>query len=286
MKNTALILLMAASAAAVGAQAPAKPATAPAKSATTAKPAVKSATTGAKTAAPADKLPAGLAALKEPKSTLFSVALRYQDETVGTGAEAEPGKMAKFHYSIWTAGENGVKFDASHDHPGQPLKDKDGKPEMGEDGKPKLGEPLPVPMIVGQGRPLPGWDMGVEGMKVGGKRRVFIPWQLGLGAHEIPARDATHPAIAGKSDLILDLELVEVADAPAPLQRPASGPGMHAPMGAGAPHPMPGAPGAATTPVTPSVAPAPAPAPAPAAPAATPAPASAAPVTPAQPQSK
>jgi peptidylprolyl isomerase len=289
MKNTALIMLMAASAVAVGAQAPAKPATAPAKPVTTApaaKPAVKSTATGAKTAAPADKLPAGLIALKAPKSTLYSVSLRYQDEKVGDGAEAAAGKMAKFHYTLWTAGENGFKFDSSHDHPGQPAKDKDGKPVMGEDGKPKLGDPQPVPMIIGQGRPLPGWDMGAEGMKVGGKRRVFIPWQLGLGAHEIPARDATHPAIPGKSDLILDLELVDVSDAPAPPQRPGMGPGgMRPPMGGGAPRPMPGAPGTPATPAGAPAAPAATPAPAAApAPAATPAPA--APATPAQPQSK
>jgi peptidylprolyl isomerase len=296
MKNSILILLMAASAATVCAQAPATSATAPAKpataakSATAAKPAVKSAAAGAKTAAPADKLPAGVTALKEPKTTLFSVALRYQDEKVGDGAEAEQGKMAKFHYTVWTAGENGIKFDSSHDHPGQPLKDKDGKPVIGEDGKPKLGDPLPVPTIIGQGRPLAGWDMGAEGMKVGGKRRVFIPWQLGLGAHEVPARDATHPAIPAKSDLILDLELVEVADAPQPPQRPGMMPPNHppmgGPMGAGAPHPMPGAAGAPPAPATtatPVAAPAPA-APT-AAPAPVPAPAPAAPATPAQPQS-
>jgi len=289
MKDSVLILLMAASAATVCAQAPATSATAPAKpataakTATAAKSAVKSATTGAKTAAPADKLPAGVTALKEPKTTLFSVALRYQDEKVGDGAEAEQGKMAKFHYTVWTAGENGIRFDSSHDHPGQPLKDKDGKPVIGEDGKPKLGDPLPVPTIIGQGRPLAGWDMGAEGMKVGGKRRVFIPWQFGLGAHEVPARDAAHPAIPAKSDLILDLELVDVADAPPPPQRPGMMPPNHPPMGAGAPHPMPAAP---TTPAAAPApaAPAPATAPVPTAPAAAPAPS--APATPAQPQSK
>ncbi|MGD0940533.1 MAG: FKBP-type peptidyl-prolyl cis-trans isomerase [Terracidiphilus sp.] len=285
MKKTALLLLMAASAAAVSAQTPANPATAPQKPATTSKSstAAKPATTSAKTAAPADKLPAGLTALKIPKTTLYSMALRYQDEKVGDGAPAEPGKLLKFHYTLWTTGENGAKFDSSHDHPGQPVKDKDGKPVMGDDGKPKLGDPQPVPAIMGQGRPLPGWDMGVEGMKVGGKRRIFIPWQLGFGAREIPAHDATHPAVPPKTDLIVDLELVDVADAPQQ-QRPAMG-GMHpqmgAPMGA---HPMPGAPGAPPAPGATS-APHPA-APAPAAvpaPAATPAPA---PAAPAQPQSK
>jgi peptidylprolyl isomerase len=223
------------------------------------------------------------------KTTLFSVALRYQDAKVGDGAEAESGKMLKLHYSVWTAGENGIKFDSSYDHPGQPLKDKDGKPVMGEDGKPKLGDPQPIPMIMGQGRPLLGWDLGLEGMKVGGKRRIFVPWQLGFGAHEVPARDATHPSIPAKSDLIVDLDLIEVADAPPPQQRPGMMPPNHPPMGAGAPHPMPGAP---TTPAAPATTAAPAAAPAPAAvPAPAPAPAPAAapaptPATPAQPQSK
>jgi len=292
MKNFVLILLLAVATAAASAQTTAKPATPPAKSATAAKPAAKTAATGAKTAIPAEKLPAGVTAIAGPKATLYSIALRYQDEKVGDGAEALPGKMLKFHYTVWTAGENGVKLDSSYDHPGQPLKDKDGKPVMGEDGKPKLGDPLPVPVIMGQGRPLPGWDLGAEGMKAGGKRRIFIPWQLGFGAHEIPARDATHPAIPGKSDLIVDLDLVDVSEPPQPPQRPAMGPGMHPPMGAGAPHPMPGAPGTSAVPGATPAAPTPAPAataPAPAAAAPPPAPAPAVPsasTVPAQPQPK
>jgi peptidylprolyl isomerase len=295
MRKIALILLLAASTAAI-AQTPAKPATAPAaKPATAAKPAVKSAATSAKAAAPADKLPAGARVFKGEKKTLYAISVRYQDDTVGDGAAAEPGKALKFHFTLWTAGADGVKFDSSLDHPGQPQKDKDGKPVLGDDGKPKLGDPQPMSMIMGQGRPLPGWDMGAEGMKVGGKRRIFIPWQLGFGAHEIPASGTARPAVPGKTDLILDLELMDVADAPQPPQRPAMGAGMHPPMGGpmGA-HPMPGAPGtpaapgAATVPpatpapaAVPPVAPAPA---TPAAPAAAPAPA--APATPAQPQSK
>jgi peptidylprolyl isomerase len=294
MRNTVLILLLAASTAAASAQTPAKPATAPAKSATAAKPAAKSATTGAKTAAPADKLPAGVTALTGPKTNLYTVSLRYQDEKVGDGAAAVAGKMLKYNFTLWTAGENGVKLDSSDDHR-QPALDKDKKPIMDADGKPKLGDPQPAVMIMGLGRPFPGWDQGFTGLKAGGKRRVFIPWQLGLGDREIPSRDATHPAIPAKSDLILDVELVDVTDAPQPPQRPAMAPGMqHPPMGAG-PHPMPGAAGA---PAAPGAAPVPAAAPnaSPAsvvtpAPAAAPAPAptsapAAAPATPAQPQSK
>jgi peptidylprolyl isomerase len=292
MRITVLILLLAASTAAASAQTPAKPATAPAKSATAAKPVAKSAPASAKTATSADKLPAGVTALTGPKTTLYTVSLRYQDEKVGDGTAAEAGKMLKYNFTLWTAGENGAKLDSSDDHR-QPALDKDKKPIMDADGKPKLGDPQPAMMIMGQGRPFPGWDQGFAGMKKGGKRRVFIPWELGLGDREIPQRDATHPAIPAKSDLILDVELVDVTDAPQPPQRPAMAPGMqHPPMGAG-PHPMPGAAGAQPAPGAAPVAPAapnaapvatPAPAATPAAPA--PAPAPAAPATPAQPQSK
>ena len=132
-----------------------------------------------------------------------------------------------------------TKFDATDDHPGPPERDKDGKPVMGEDGKPKTGEPQPMPAVMGQGRPLPGWDMGVEGMKAGGIRRIFIPWQLGFGAHELPAHSATQPAVPAKSDLILQVELKEVSDAPQP-QRPGMMGGMHPPMSSHPP--MPGTP--------------------------------------------
>lgn len=282
MRNTALILLFAACTSAAIAQtpaspAPAKPATAAAKTTSAAKPAAKPAATSAKTVAPGEILPTGVAAIKGPKTTLFTVPLRYQDQKIGDGAEAVPGKLLKFHFTLWTAGTNGVKFDSSLDHPGAPLKDKDGKPVMGDDGKPKLADPQPISVIMGQGRPLPGWDMGCEGMKVGGTRRIFIPWQLGFGEHAIPAGPGSRPAVPAKSDLIVDVTLVDVAEAPAPPQRPAMGQGPHPPMGGPGAHPMPVAPPA---PAAPAAAPAPA---KPTAPAATPAPA---PATPTQPQSK
>ena len=275
MRNTALILLLAACAAAATAQTAAKPATAPAKSAT-AKPAAKPATTSAKAAGPADKLPAGVTALTAEKKTLYAVSLRYQDEVIGDGAKVETGKVAKCAFTLWTAGPDGVRVDSSDDHR-SPALDKDHKPVMDADGKPKMGDAQPAQFIVGQGRPFPGWDQGVNGMQVHGKRRIFVPWQLGLGDREIPKRDDKHPAVPAKSDLILDVELTEVSDAP-PQPHPGMMPPNHAPMG-GIPHPMPGAPG---TPGAPAAAPA---ATTPAAPAPTPAPA-ATPATPAQPQSK
>ena len=296
MKQTVLILLLAASAAAANAQTPAtaaKPAAKPATAQTTAKPATaaKPGVAAAKPATAGVKLPPGVPPARGIVKTAFS--LKYQDITVGTKADAAPNKLYKVHYTGWLAAD-GRKFDSSYDHPQQPVLDKDGKAVLDADGKPKT-ELLPFSFPQGNPRLISGWNLAFDGMKVGGKRRVFIPWQLGLGDREIPSRDATHPAIPAKSDLILDVELVDVTDAPQPPQRPAMAPGMqHPPMGAG-PHPMPGAAGA---PAAPGAAPVPAAAPnaSPAsvvtpAPAAAPAPAptsapAAAPATPAQPQSK
>ena len=67
----------------------------------------------------------------------------------------------------------------------------------------------------GRGRVIPGFDHGLEGMRVGGKRRMFIPWQMAYGTHALPDRP-DHPGIPAKSDLIFDVELVDVTDTPAP----------------------------------------------------------------------
>ena len=286
MKHAALILLLAASTIAASAQTPAKPATAGKPATTTAKPA---ATTAAKTAAAAQKLPPGVPVVKTVKKTLFS--LRYQEIKIGTGAEAEPSKIYKVLYT-GRFGVNGraddwKKFDSTDDHPRQPVLDKDGKPVMGEDGKPKQGPTQPISFPQGYGRAIPGFDQGFAGMKVGGQRRIFIPWQLAYGAKGRPGPDAAHPGIPAKSDLIFDVELVEVSDIVMPPGHPGMTPGMH-PMPGGSPHPpMPAAPAAPPKPPAPATTPnaAPAPAAAPAAPAATPA-APSAPATPPQPQAK
>jgi peptidylprolyl isomerase len=57
-------------------------------------------------------------------------------------------------------------------------------------------------------------------MKVGGKRRLFIPWQLAYGARGRPGPDATHPGIPAKADLIFDVELLDVTEPPVPQNRP------------------------------------------------------------------
>jgi peptidylprolyl isomerase len=178
------------------------------------------------------KYPAGVSPLPGLPKTAFS--LRYQDVKIGTGAEAVPMKMYKVKYTGWRA-VDGVIFDAWDKHP-QPVMGEDGKPVMGEDGKPKMGDPQPASFPVGMGRMIPGFDQGFNGMRVGGKRRLFIPWQLAYGTRAIPDHDADHPGIPAKSDLVFDVELVEMDDLP----MPPSHTGM--PGAAPAPAPRPGTP--------------------------------------------
>jgi peptidylprolyl isomerase len=233
MKSSALVLCLAAAVAA-HAQTAAKPA---AKSAATAHAAA-----GASTV----KYPPGVAPVPGVPKTAFS--LRYQDIKIGTGADAVPMKMYKVKYTGWRAAD-GVVFDSWDKHP-IPVTDKDGKPVTGDDGKPKMGPPEPASFPVGLGRMIPGFDQGFTGMKVGGKRRIFIPWQLGYGAREMPER-GDHPGIPAKSDLVFDVELVEMADLPTPAGHPplggASGMPGAAPHPAGAP-PTAGATGQPSTP--------------------------------------
>ncbi len=82
--------------------------------------------------------------------------LQYVDQTVGTGAAPRAGQTAVVHYTGWLA--DGKKFDSSRDH-GQPFE-----------------------FAVGQGNVIKGWDEGVATMKVGGKRKLIIPPDLGYGA--------------------------------------------------------------------------------------------------------
>ena len=267
MKHTVLILLLAASTVAASAQTPTKPV---AKAATTA--AKPSAAKFAPTAT-GIKLPPGVPAARGILKTAFS--LRYQDIKIGTGAEAEPNKLYKVHYTGWLASD-GRKFDSSYDHPRQPILDKDGKPVLDADGKPKQGEAQPITFPQGFGRVIPGWDQGFGGMKIGGKRRIFIPWQLAYGAKGRPTNDPKNPGIPAKSDLIFDVELIDVTDLPTQPNRPGMMPGMrpmpggHSMPGVPAKPAAPGAPSAPAQPATPGASAAPA---VPAAPAASTAPA-------------
>jgi FKBP-type peptidyl-prolyl cis-trans isomerase len=91
------------------------------------------------------------------KEVTTESGLKYVDLVVGTGRQAELGDTATVHYTGWL--ENGKQFDSSRDR----------------------GEPFSF--RVGAGRVIKGWDEGVQGMKVSGKRRLIIPPDLGYGAH-------------------------------------------------------------------------------------------------------
>ena len=162
-------------------------------------------TASATPAAPQEGVAAvgSMPAVTGPVKTLF--ALRYVDLKIGTGEPAEPRKFLTVHYTGWTT--DGKKFDSSFDH----------------DGK----EPLVFP--VGVRQVIIGWDTGFEGMRVGGKRRLIVPYQLAYGERGRP------PVIPAKADLIFDVELLAQNDAP-PQQQPASPPPSQ-PSAAPAPQP-------------------------------------------------
>jgi peptidylprolyl isomerase len=213
-----------------------------------AKPAETPGAKASPTAVSGVKLPPGVPAAHGALKTAFS--LRYQDIKIGAGADAQPNQVYKVLYTGWLA-DGGRKFDSSEDHR-QPVLDKDGKPETGPDGKPKLGDPQPITFPQGFARVIPGFDQGFAGMKVGGKRRIFIPWQLAYGAKGRPGPDPAHPGIPPKADLIFDVQLVDVTDMPMPQNRPPM------PIRPGTPLPpghLPVNPGAPGAPGNPSAAP-------------------------------
>lgn len=181
------------------------------------------------------KLPATAPAAAGPCHTEFTVSLRYKDIKVGTGALAEPGKLYKVLYTGYLASD-GTIFDSTDKHR-RPVLGPDHKPVNGPDGKPELGEPEPFIFPQGSGRLIPGWDQGFEGMHVGGKRRLYIPYRLAYGALGRP------PVIPPRADLVFDIELLSIDDMP---QSPMMG------MPARPVPPRPAAPGTAPTPGTPS----------------------------------
>jgi len=258
MKRLVLILLAAALASAATAQStpssqttPSAPAaSSPSQSTSSSAKTASSTASAAKTASPATatakpvanvpppwiKLPAGVPRVAHgPLQTPLS--LHYEDIKPGAGALGESGKLWHIKYTGWRAAD-GIKFDSWDDHK-QPVMGKDGKPVLGPDGKPQMGDPQPMAFPQGQGRVIPGFDYGLAGMKIGGKRRIFIPWEMAYGTRNIPDRP-DHPGIPAKSDLIFDVELVDVTDMPAPQMRPGM-PGAH-------PVPIPQHPGAGNQP--------------------------------------
>jgi peptidylprolyl isomerase len=212
-------------------------------------------------------------------------ALRYEEIKVGSGPIALPHKIYRVKYTGWLAAD-GHKFDASDDHPPERVFDSSLQPVKGDDGKPKMEAGQPILFLQGRPGMILGWDLGFDGMHVGGKRRLFIPYQLAYGELGRQGPDPKNPGIPPKADLIFDIELVEMIEPPAQSAQPPR-PGMSSPARAPVtPHPGAGAPPNAApsqpaTPATPAATAAPAQPPAPAQPATPPQPAA-----PAQPQPK
>ncbi|MCC3245930.1 FKBP-type peptidyl-prolyl cis-trans isomerase [Methylocystis sp. WRRC1] len=118
----------------------------------------------------------------EPETTLTASGLKIIDNKVGTGAAAKSGQTVSVHYTGWlyNNGAKGKKFDSSRDR----------------------GEPFEFPL--GGGQVIAGWDEGVAGMKVGGKRTLIIPPELGYGAR------GAGGVIPPGATLMFDVELVGV----------------------------------------------------------------------------
>ncbi len=237
MKRFALFLLVAA--VAVSAQtAPKTSATGSASTKTSATASATKSSTAASTPEPWIKLPPGVPRVVHgPVRIPFS--LRYEDIKIGTGPEGEPGKLWHLKYTGWRAAD-GVEFDTWEDHRQLAL-GADHKPEFGPDGKPKMADPQPLAIPQGVGHVIPGFDWGLAGMRIGGKRRIFIPWQIAYGTQSMPDRP-DHPGIPAKSDLIFDVELVEITEMPQP--HPATMPVPHPGVPPGTPpiHVGPGGP--------------------------------------------
>jgi FKBP-type peptidyl-prolyl cis-trans isomerase FkpA len=111
--------------------------------------------------------------------------LQKNDTVVGTGREAEPGFNVTVHYTGWlydekAADHKGKKFDSSVDR-GQTFK-----------------------FDLGAGQVIQGWDEGFAGMKIGGKRTLIIPSEMGYGAR------GAGGAIPPNATLVFDVELLDV----------------------------------------------------------------------------
>jgi peptidylprolyl isomerase len=110
--------------------------------------------------------------------TTLENGLSYEDTVVGTGAEIKSGDRISMHYKGTLV--DGTKFDSSYDR-GQPFS-----------------------TVIGVGQVIQGWDQGVPGMKIGGKRKLMIPSELGYGSRGAGA------LIPPNANLIFEVEAVEI----------------------------------------------------------------------------
>ncbi len=115
---------------------------------------------------------------KEEKVITTKSGLKYVEPKVGEGAEAKKGDLVSVHYTGKL--KDGTKFDSSRDR----------------------GEP--IQFVLGIGKVIKGWDEGLQGMKVGGKRKLIIPADLAYGARG--AGDVIPP----NAELTFDVELVKI----------------------------------------------------------------------------
>jgi len=135
-------------------------------------------------------MPSGIASAPSPSTSSSSGSASdvmsggpVVDLVVGTGAEATSGKKITVHYTLWLApnAEGQMRrIESSHD------KNK------------------PYSFRLGAGGVVKGWDEGIPGMRVGGKRRLVVPPQLGYGAAGSP------PSIPGNATLVFEIELLDV----------------------------------------------------------------------------
>jgi FKBP-type peptidyl-prolyl cis-trans isomerase FkpA len=105
--------------------------------------------------------------------------LKYADLVAGQGDLAESGKRVKVHYTGWLS--DGTRFDSSHDRD------------------------QPFSFLLGKGQVIRGWEEGVEGMAVGGRRKLTIPPQLGYGS------SGAGGVIPPNATLVFEVELLDVA---------------------------------------------------------------------------
>jgi FKBP-type peptidyl-prolyl cis-trans isomerase len=108
--------------------------------------------------------------------------LQYEDTQLGDGAAAVEGKTCVMHYTgwLWESGQKGAKFDSS------------------------LNRGQPFSFRLGAGQVIPGWDEGVAGINIGGKRTLLIPANLGYGARGAAG------VIPPNATLLFEVELLDL----------------------------------------------------------------------------
>jgi len=133
----------------------------------------------------------------DPSATSNATStVQAQEVTVGDGREATPNSLVSVLYAGQL--EDGTVFDSSEAH-----------------ADPETGEVLPLTFVLGTPDLIPGFQLGVNGMKVGGERLIAVPSALGYGDQDL--KDPTGKVvIPANSTLVFRIRLVDVQDAPTP----------------------------------------------------------------------